>query len=71
MEELVTSRAFLIWKSLLGGDKRIANSTFGVVLESTNDILSECFQAICDRAILKSESDTTQRCYRRDILTAN
>jgi hypothetical protein len=48
MEKILASLATLIWHLLVGRNDRVADGTFGVALQCSNNILSEDAKTICD-----------------------
>ena len=48
MEKILAGLTTLIWHLLVGRNNRVADGTFGVAFQCTNNVLSEYAKAICD-----------------------
>jgi hypothetical protein len=48
MEKILASLTTLIWHLLVGRNNRVADGTFGVALQCSNNVLSEDAKAVCD-----------------------
>jgi hypothetical protein len=48
MEKILAGLTTLIWHLLVGRNNRVADGTFGVAFQCTNDVLSEYAKPICD-----------------------
>ena len=48
MEKVFASLTTLIWHLLVGRNDRVADGTFGVAFQCTNNVLSEYAKAVCD-----------------------